>query len=192
MKAYYYLTTSFILFFASCNTWRNSLLSEGNQNIAVRNAIFDFTHQFSNEYKKYKVFSVSIENINESLLGISILGTNNKLLPSKENIIGSNRPYFPTRYIIQDEKLFYWYDSTSFVNKELVNTLNKYNCIDSININGFVGLPESTIDERKKSTDYYFCKCDLLKYRKILTHKAMGSYNPPKLKCLHRTYKSRL
>ena len=116
---------------------------------------------------------------------VSITGTKNKLLPGESNKIGTNIPYFPTRFLIYHEKLFYWYDSTNVITLELISVLSQYGHIDSLNVNGFVGIPEtsSEIDERKKAAHYYFCKKNLRKYKRVVTNIALNYYKPPKLKC---------
>jgi hypothetical protein len=118
-------------------------------------------------------------------LGISFFGTENKLLPNAEDKIGTHNPHFPTRFSVQGGKLFYWYDSTFNINKELISALVRFNHIDSLNVKGFVGIPgtSSSIDDSKKGADYYFCKRNLLKYKRIITRTAMGWYEAPSINC---------
>lgn len=184
MKTQYYIVLILVFLIGSCAPWKDIMVTEGNQNDAIKNAIHDFLHT-SKFSKKDSIFSIYFENVNDNVLGVSIGAEENKLLPSSDNKIGTNHPYFPTRYIEQEGKLFYWYDSTHVITNDLVSILSKYNQIDSLNVNGFVGIPEtsSLIDESKKGVHYYFCKNDLLKYKKVVTNKALGYYEPPKLEC---------
>lgn len=129
------------------------------------------------------VFHVDFTTIDENVIGVSIFGTLNKLVPTPENSIGSSNPGFPTKYCIINSKLFYWYDSTSIVNLDLVNVLSEYHQIDSVNVNGIIEIPEQRIDDSKKGVDYYFCRCNAHKYKKVTTNRDLGYYKPPRLKC---------
>lgn len=157
------------------------MVANGNQNDAVQNAIHDFLNK-SRISKKSKVFNISITYINNNVLAISILESIDKLMPDPDNKIGTNYPNFPTRYIEQAGKLFYWHDSTNVITDELVSVLAKYNQIDSTNVNGIVEI-KGTLDETLKGVDYYFCKNNLLEYKKVITNRAIGWYAPPKLNC---------
>ena len=94
-------------------------------------------------------------------------------------------PYFPITYIENNDKLFYWYSPQHHISYELISVLSKYNLIDSLNVDGFVGISEtsSIIDDFKNGIDYYFCNNNFLKYRKVSTLIAFGWYDPPKLNC---------
>jgi hypothetical protein len=172
IKNKYYQILVIAILFSSCGSWRKSLICEGGYNEAIKNAIYDFTNT-SRFSKKDSVFYVFVEDLEEKYWNVAILSEENKLFPTEKNKIGSNRPYFPTKYLIENKKLFYWYDSTSFVTNDLVEVLVKYNQIDSLNANGFVGIPDYTKDESKPGMLYYFCKCNILKYKKIISVKTM-------------------
>jgi len=183
MKPNLYKVIIFIFLLGGCSSFKKMLTEQGNQNEAVHNAIIDFLNSESTLLKQNNVFSIDIENIGDTVIGISVFGDVNKLVPTSKNKIGTSQPGFPTKYIEQSGKLFYWYDSRSQITSELINVLSQYKHIDSLNVNGFVGIPSHTLDESKKSTDYYFCKCDLRKYKKVHTSIAMGYYKPPELEC---------
>jgi hypothetical protein len=173
-----------IFLLGSCSSWKKLIVAKGDQNDAVQNAIYDFLHS-EKISKKDSVFYVHIKNINDEVLGIGILGSVNRLLPGPDNKIGTNYANFPTKYIVQDGKLFYWYDSAYVITEDLITVLVKYDHIDTLNMKGFVGIPETSalIDDSKKGIDYYFCKCNLLHYKKVRTKTAMGWYDIPKLNC---------
>lgn len=184
MKKNYQIFLIFIFISTSCNSWKDMMISKGNQNDAIHNAIIDFLHN-KKLTKDDSVYHILIKDFNKDVLGISIVADMNKLLPNPENKIGSNHIGFPTMFIERENKLFYWYDSTHFVTQELISTLSNYHRIDSININGFVGIPENsyTINESKKGMDYYFCKNNLVIYKRSLSKIGIGFYPPPNLKC---------
>lgn len=149
---------------------------------AILIAIHDFLKS-SSLRKKDDVFSVRTNNLWEDIIGVSVFGRENKLFPAPINKIGSSSSNFPTRYIEEKNKLFYWYDSTYTVTLDLISILAKYDHIDSMNVNEMVATPEIRIDDAKKGMDYYFCKNNLTKYKKVKTSVAMGWYEPPTLKC---------
>ena len=62
----------------------------------------------------------------------------------------------------------------------LINKLNQYNLIDSIPSFAFAELIN---DDAKKGVDYFFCKKNLKKYKKVKTTKVLGRYAPPKMNC---------
>jgi len=157
------------------------LVPQGNQNDAIGNAIIDFLHT-ERLSKEDSVFSVSIDTVSNEILGINILGYEDKLVIHTKNKIGTNHPYFPTNYFERDGKLFYWYDSTNSITDELLNTLSRYNKIDSTYVKGTYEL-NVVFDDSKKGVDYYFCKNDLTRFKKVRTTIAMGYYDPPKLNC---------
>ncbi len=182
MKAHYYILIILVFLGGSRLSSKNIMVAKGDQNDAVQNAISDYLHT-ENLSKKDGVFSISIVNIDNKTIGITILGLSRKLLPTTKDKIGTNNPGFPTRHLERDVKLFYWHDSMYAITSELIAALSKYHCIDSLNVNGFKGIPGAVAGDSKKAVDYYFCKCNLKEYKKVATTVAMGYYKPPKLKC---------
>jgi hypothetical protein len=184
MKPLNLILIFFVFLTGSCTSWKRIMVAQGNQNDAVQNAIKDFLH--TDKYsKKDTVFSIRIADLNGEVLGVSIGRNDNRLLPGPDDKIGTNQRGFPTRYFEQEGKLFYWYDSTYSITRDLIHMLSKYHRIDSLNVNGFIGIPGTSahIDDSNKGTDYYFCKRNLLQYKKIHNKTAMGWYEPPELKC---------
>lgn len=170
----------FVFLFLGCSSWKDVMVAEGTQNTAINNAIYDFLYS-GKLSKRDSVFYVYTKNISQEVIGVNILGTYDKVLVSTEDSISFSYSGFPTGYFENKGKLFYWHDSTKTVTDDLISTFTKYNLVDTMVIN--VYIPESTIDHSKKGVDYYFCKNDLLKYKKIRTRDAMGYYDPPKLNC---------
>lgn len=145
-------------------------------------AINDFL-QVEKVSKLDSVFSVDIMVIDENIIGVSIISALNKLIPTARNEIGSNHPNFPTQYCIINSKLFYWYDSTASINTKLIKALSQFHQIDSMNVNEFVEFPETLIDDSKKGVDYYFCRNNINKYKRVITSRGLGYYKTPKLRC---------
>lgn len=87
------------------------------------------------------------------------------------------RAGLPTRYAIRDNKLFYWKDDNYPVSEEMINVLRKY---------GLLTMDDSFLDfyedDSRKGADYYFCKNNPSKYKRVVTNIAFGYYEPPILK----------
>ena len=66
----------------------------------------------------------------------------------------------------------------------MIAKLSKYRIIDSMNVNGFVGIPETTyVDDSKKGIDYFICKNNFLKYKKVTTNNAFDYSDIPNVNC---------
>lgn len=174
-----YILIILVILSSSCSSWRGILIAEGDQNAAIQNAIYDFLH--SGKASNDTVYAVYVKNISNHVLGVSISADPNTLLVITEDSIDYSYRGFPTRYLEHQGKLFYWDDSTSSVTNDLIATFTRYNRVDTMVMNVFI--PERIISHGKKGFDYYFCKDNLLKYKKVHTTIALGRYDPPKLKC---------
>ena len=170
----------FLIMFSGCASWKEQLITKGNHNELIQNAVTDFIHT-SNLYKKDNVFEVKVDSINEELLGVRIGAEINPLLVSVDTNKVINESGLPTRYIEQEGKIFYWIDSNQELTKETIEVLLKYTEVDTAIAN--VYFPEFIIDDSKKATHYYFCKDNFKRYKKVTTSKGMGWYAPPKLSC---------
>lgn len=180
MKLRYFILTLFIGSLISCNPWKKTQISKGNQNDAIKNAVIDFLHS-KRFMKGDSVFSIRTQNITDDIFGVSIFGVTNNISVITENEINYSYKAFPTKYLEQNGKLFYWIDSTEIVPIELINKLSNMNRIDTAIIRKF--LPVRVTDDSKKALDYYFCKSNLKNYKRIYTKIAMGWYDFPKLNC---------
>ena len=175
MKTYIRFILIFLLVFQGCAAWKAGLNNNGDYNSAIHNAILDFSNTTS-LYKQDSTFSVDFKEFNNEVIGVSIMGTINKFIVTEEG--KSSR--LPNRCLKHDGKLFYWYDENHSLDKKVINQLDSYNLIDSVKT---IAFAEFINNDAKKGVDYYFCRENLLKYKKIKTNKAMGYYELPKLNC---------
>lgn len=179
------------------------MISTGWVNEAITNAILDFSNS-SRFYNQNKIFSVrahdtlhrmALVNTNENLdswvkgeiqegiLSVSIIPRpkENKLLLTAETIVGS-KGKLPSRFIEINEKLFFWWDDDFPLSQAALDVYSKYDLLQD-DEGGIIQLPDFIIDDSQKAVDYYFCKNNLLKYKKVTTKIAMGYYDIPKLEC---------
>lgn len=199
------ITISLLAFFLllGCYSMMKSttLIGANLQEVAINLAIQDFSTK-CDLFKKDSVFSVTFEDsvfYKAALIQVDKGkykdGRTHKLkrgdlldgIASVE--IGGNGDYqfyyseetkskLPTRYVIKDGKLFYWWDKKCAVTEDIIAVLWRYNMLQTYSI-----IPNFSIDESQKGAHYYFCKNDLSKYKRVVTSIGLGYYKPPQLKC---------
>lgn len=164
-----------VFFYQGCTTWRQNLNSHGNTNIAIENAVLDF-YNTSPLINQDNTFSVRVKELSLDIIGVNIMGTINNFIVTADG----KSSEMPTRYIELGGNLFYWHDDGYFLNDSTINKLNQYKLIDSIPSFAMVELIN---DDSKKGIDYFFCKKNLNKYKKVKTTRILGRYAFTKLKC---------
>ena len=174
MKKYFVICVGLTVF-SSCNSWKSTIKSDGGYEIAITNAIIDFSHK-SSLAKNNSTFVVDIKEINDETIWVGLLGSVGKFIITKDG----KRSRLPNRYLEYEKKLFYWNDKNFESNEKIIYKLNDYNLIDSV---ATVAHAEFIIDDAKKGAQYYFCKRNLKNYKKVITNKEMGDYKVPKLNC---------
>ena len=175
----FFLLTIFVCF-ENCATWKGVFTSSGNINDAVNNAVTDFLHT-SKLSKRDTIFDVYIHE-KEDIFIVSVGGADNKIFPSERYRDGIYDEVFPTRYIIRNEKLFYWTDTTQTVTQDIISVLEKYNHIDTLWW-ATGGLPPAVINDGYEAIVYFFCKNDLRNYKKKRADNIRRHYRTPQLKC---------
>lgn len=176
-----YISCFLLLGGCSITKWQDSLIKKGNVNDAVNNAITDFI-QSSKLIKNDSVFSVSIVDENDERIHIVIGVADIDIYPTSKNKVGTYDHFFPTRYVEKKGKLFYWNDTTQFITQEIISVLEKYNHIDYY----FSEYPEILVSAHNdgfKGVNYYFCKTDLINYKKSGVSNLSKQYKTPILKC---------
>lgn len=202
MKAQKIIYLFSLLLILGCSSLKNAVMTKGenSQEVAIHNAILDFSTN-CNLFKKDSVFSVSFRDsvfnegtfvrvdektykdgrthewkrgaLYDGIVSVEISASGYQYYYSEET-----KAKLPSRYIIKDGKLLYWWDNNYPVTEEMIAVLWKYNCLQTDLI-----IPEHSIDDSRKGANYYFCKNNLSKYKRLITNIGMGYYKPPKLKC---------
>jgi hypothetical protein len=194
MKLYNFIWI-IILTLGSCASFKKELIQSGNSNEAIQNAILDFSK--SKLYKKDSVFVVWFSDtvsrmvlnkvddrnykwikgkIYDGLLGVDISADYNRLL------LTAKKSHLPSRFIEKNGKLFYWWDVSHPVSEDALAIFKKYNLLQD-DEGGKITIPDFGTNDAKNGAHYYFCKNDLTKYKKIITNKGIGYYDPPKIEC---------
>jgi hypothetical protein len=182
MNAYFFTSIFALVILGSCASLNVEMTDKGDLNTAIHNAITDFLPSAKRD-KADRIYYVSPKSVNQDLFGVSLEATNDKVVVITEDRVNFDYRALPTGYVDRDGKLFYWRDSTkrTTVSDEMILTLRKYNILDTVVVGAII--PESTITHGKKQTHYYFCKSNLLKYKRVRTSIAMGYYTPPTVNC---------
>lgn len=151
----------------------------GGYNEAIRNSIIDFSNT-SSLFKEDSSFSVYYEYLKkENLHLVSILGTSNKKIII-EGEVSSVSPNFPNNHYLYSGKLFYWHDENSGSSQATLSQLQKFNLLDTVP----TFFEAVTInDDSKTGVDYYICKGDIYRYKKVRTKIAFGHYPIPQINC---------
>jgi hypothetical protein len=180
MRILYLIVFMLCYLFENCKTVKDLQQSKGDRNDAVKNAIFDYID--SKVFNKNdSVFFIRVMDINSDILGIVISAQKNKISVIKEKDSILSYRLFPTRYFEQSGKLFLWTDSTQKTPVDLIDKLKSLNRIDTAIIGKY--YPKKIVDDAQKAMNYFFCKNNLKKYKKVYTSIAMGWYTPPEIKC---------
>jgi hypothetical protein len=204
MKFQIYVPLVATLLLWNCSTFKQHLAHSGGPNEAIMNAILDYS-KTSKSFKTDSAFNVSyidtvcrmvlrkVDDVNykwergtvqEGLQAVSISSNLNRFLITPTTFIGSTGK-LPSRYFESDGKIFVWRDDSYPLTEETLGILQKYNLLQS-DSSGLLTVPDFITNDAQKGTHYYFCTSDLAKYKKTITSKGIGFYDPPVLKCNKR------
>lgn len=196
---YFFLLT--VTLVTGCISLKKELSQSGGRRAAIQNAILDFSNA-SRLYKKDSVFHVSFQDtlyrmtLNKlddrnyqwvngqsynEIVTVSIGTDYNQFLLTENTKVGS-KGELPSRFIEKDGKLFYWWDDNYLLTKEALSVYEKYDLLQD-DEGGVITFPDFTVNDAQKGAHYYFCRNDLSKYKKVITNKGIGYYDPPKLNC---------
>lgn len=179
MKRYFYLI--FLLSLSACGTsQKENMVTIGGVDDAINNAIIDFTHTEKRLLKGDDSFLVSAETL-EEIIVVTIIGDPNTVLLIGEEDGTYDYRAFPTMLVEIDGKMFFWYDEGKSTTDTIINTLYRHNFVDTMIVNAYI--PDRIIDDAKRGVVYYFCKNDLINYKKTGTNTLTKSYKPPRLRC---------
>lgn len=185
------LAIAFTTLFDSAMSQPASHVTE-TQNEAIEIAIADFLK--CRLSKNFNAFSVSIDVISEyapykisdDLVVVSILGAETsepQYYITLTDTLESTR--LPTRHVIKDGKLFYWYDSDYGLTDEAIRVFRNYNLADFLENSGLEHILGQEVygDDFAKGATYYFCKNNPSNYKRVITSIGIGGYKPPMVRC---------
>jgi hypothetical protein len=191
-----------LLSLTCCSTFKQEMKQSGGQDEAVKNAIIDFSNS-SKFFKRSTVFVAYVKNpfyraklvridernsewvngeLYNHIIGIS-MSEYRKAPPLDSTMIGKKVQGIPTRFWEKDDKLFLWFGNNYILTEELYALFKKYDLLLENTFDGMVEYFEPSENSPMKGVDYFFCKNDLRKYKKVTTSKAIGYYDIPTLNC---------
>lgn len=115
------------------------------------------------------------------LIAINILPDSNMFFLDTTITITQNKG-IPSRCIEQDGKLFFWYDDQYSLTNSTIKLFDKYHLL-------WRGAPVNAedhpfaIDDSAEAAEYYFCKSNLFIFKRVITSRAIGAYDPPEIVC---------
>lgn len=190
-------------FLYNCVSYKSKIYEGQGGVIEARvNIMDDFIHTYETpksylkerEGKPFNVFTIWEEKpSSEKLYVFTVLPNNQKeiRLDPKDHLGKVPRIGFPNKFVEQEGKLFLWNDGTTPLKEEILNIMDKYQVLDSIDVKLESGLLPNdyedkrmiVIDDALEAVDYYVCKNNVSEYKRVKNNKAFGYYQPPKLDC---------
>ena len=202
MKTNYLYLLVLLLLLENCSSYKKGLGDIIGKDEIIKSSILDYSNK-SRIYKKGTVFYVAyydnlkkmiLEESNDGnskwvkggiykeIIAVSILINPIKVLLTDDIKVGEKGNNMPTRYLEKNGKLFYWYDDDFPLTQETLDVFSKYNLLQD-NEGGWVTSPDLLITDSQKAVDYYYCKNNFSKNKKITTNVGIGFYDAPKLNC---------
>ena len=180
MKIFYSLIL--LLLLNSCSTGKRSQNNSHLNKSEIEIAINHFTKTAL--FKKDSVFPISLQiskSLNRRIVTI-IPWSEKKILVTKNVYVGS-RGYAPSRFIISNNKLFYWRDSTAALTQEALDVFRRFHLLQD-DQNGTVVISDGGSDDWVKVAHYYFCMdTRIRKFKHIVSRRAAIYLIPPKMRC---------
>ncbi|HTE00049.1 MAG TPA: hypothetical protein VK668_12225 [Mucilaginibacter sp.] len=115
------------------------------------------------------------------IIAVNILPDSNRFFLDTTIATAQNKGV-PSQCIEQNGKLFFWYDKQYPLTNNTIKLLDKYHRLwrgASINAEDH----PFAINELAQSIQYYFCKSNLSVFKKVITNRAIGAYEPPNVTC---------
>lgn len=174
----------------------------GDIELARMNAIVDFASSYETPKRflkkrhgcSFNVFQVYASNLdtNTQYFLVSIIPEDESISIRVEHRLGEiPSTNFPNRFIIKDEKLFLWNDGHTKLGNDILNAMLEFSVLDSTDLKWELGLLPAdfedtrliTIDDRLEAYNYFICRNDVSKFKKVVTYKALGYFDPPVINC---------
>lgn len=176
----YILICTSLIFWSSCKSWRKSF---NEKDIKSKSVIeLSVNHHYKNQKSDHKLFYIFTDLDNfanrdfEVLNIVAMTGPYSSFEIFPEDSIGKvSKTHLPNRLIDKKNRLYLWNDSITPLSKDILETLHKYNALDSTRIKIRQGLlsAEDYPDKIYRTGGgepglYYFvCKKDKKRFRNV-------------------------
>jgi hypothetical protein len=132
-----------------------------------------------NKENNYEGF---ITRIYYDLVCVDIIGSSENIFLLTEHPKAGTIGKYPSRFIEVKGKLFFWYDDEYPLTEEVLKVFRKYGVFPPY-YEGEFQIPEIHTDDAKKGACYYFCRSNTTRFKRVISNRGMGYYDPPKIKC---------
>jgi len=143
---------------------------------------FDTVHRIGN-HRIGRRNAYIVEKDFTELVVVDIRASQFRYLLDTTATIDNQNKGIPSRVIEKDGKLFLWRDKHYPVTDSTLKVLDKFHLLvrgTSSDIEKFLTFDS---DDSQLSAAYYFCRNNLSICKKVISSKAVGFYDPPKLRC---------
>jgi hypothetical protein len=124
-----------------------------------------------------------VEKTFTQLVAVNIIGDRFKYLLDTTAMRDNQNRLIPSGVFEIDGRLFLWRDKHRLITDSTLKILNKFHLVQrgtSGDIDKFLSFGT---DDSKQAAAYFFCRNDFSKYKKIISSKAIGFYDPPNISC---------
>jgi hypothetical protein len=146
--------------------------------ISIDDTLHRMTLKKINEYKAEWVRG----NIYPEIIAVSISAYQNKFFLDTTIDVSVQTRFIPSRCIERNGKIFIWYDKYYTLTNNAIKILDKYHRLRRGGPNDAEDY-HFIIDDSLQAADYYFCRSNLYVYKRAITNKAIGYYEPPNITC---------
>jgi len=145
--------------------------------------LYDTVHKVDQQrIDQHNVKSV-IGKVYPAIIAVDIGATNFKYLFDTTARMDMQNKGIPTRVFEKDGRLFLWRDRHCPLTDSTLKELNKFHLVERGTKKDLDRFLFFGIDDSKRGAHYYFCRNNLSTYKRVITNKAIGYYDPPNVKC---------
>lgn len=171
---------------SGCNTWKDTLCSQGSHEDMIRNCIIDFLHtKLASQDSTFSI--LFLDEAPHSKYAKLVIGSiGDKIYAYPQDTVGlAHGARIPTRYlVVNNNKLFVWDDENVPITQELISLYERFNLLDREWVLDELDIPASeltpeleipklilppfVINDALEGAWYYVNKTDFTKYVRFI------------------------
>jgi len=117
------------------------------------------------------------------IIAVDIIASQFKYLYDTTMTNNMQNKGIPTRAIEKDGRLFLWRDAHYPLTDSTLKILNKFHLTERGTKKDLDRFLIFGTDDLKRGAHYYFCRNNLSYFKRVISSKAIGYYDPPNVKC---------
>ena len=151
----------------SCSSKNLKISKKGDLDDAIKIAITDYAIWAKKKYNNQPItFYVDIDQENQYVYSFSIGPSPTTSYYNEKYLTDLDIEKMPTNYFIVNDQLYYWFKGEEKGDIKNLEVFKKYGLLVEDD-EAFTMYLESTINDKQKTTYYYFCKNNLNKKIKV-------------------------